>query len=104
MATTRLDILKEMVARNPSDSFARYGLAMEYRKQGDLAAAIAEFRALMATDPDYTAAYYHAGQALELAGRLLEAREVYSRGIETAKRKGDSHAAAELEGALDLLG
>ena len=36
MATTRLDILKSMVEQNPGDSFARYGLAMEYRNTGDL--------------------------------------------------------------------
>jgi tetratricopeptide (TPR) repeat protein len=104
MATTRLEILKEMVARNPSDSFARYGLAMEYRKQGDLEAAIAEFRTLMAVDPEYTAAYYHAGQALEVAGKASEARELYRRGIEVATRKGEAHAATELEAALELLG
>ena len=38
MASTRLDILKSMVAQNPSDSFSRYGLAMEYRNAGDLEA------------------------------------------------------------------
>ena len=41
MASTRLDILKSMVEQNPGDSFARYGLAMEYRNTGDLEAAMA---------------------------------------------------------------
>lgn len=103
MAETRLEVLKGLVARNPADSFARYGLAMEYRKQGDLEAAMGEFRALMAVDPDYAPAYYHSGQTLELAGKPAEAREAYLRGIEAATRKGDAHTRAELQAALDLL-
>ena len=53
MPSTRLDILKSMVEQNPTDSFARYGLAMEYRNTGDLDAAMGEFRALMAANPDF---------------------------------------------------
>jgi len=103
MANTRLEILKQMVAERPGDSFLRYGLAMEYRNTGDLAAALAEFNALMAADPDYAASYFHAGQTLEQLGKLEEARDVYRRGIEVTARKGDQHARSELEGALDLL-
>ena len=43
MASTRLDILKGMVAQSPTDSFLRYGLAMEYKNANDLEAAVAEF-------------------------------------------------------------
>ncbi|MBZ5726642.1 MAG: tetratricopeptide repeat protein [Acidobacteriia bacterium] len=104
MASTRLDILKSMVAQNPNDSFSRYGLAMEYRKAGDLEAAIGEFRALVAAAPDYTAAYFHGGQTLELLSRLEEARQFYRAGIEAATRKGDLHTRSEIQAALDLLG
>jgi len=104
MASTRLEILKSMVAQNPNDSFLRYGLAMEYRNAGDLGSAIEEFRALIAANPDYAAAYYHGGQALERADRLEEAAEMYRRGIEVTTRTGDGHARSELQAALDLLG
>ena len=73
MASTRLEILKQMVADRPADSFLRYGLAMEYRNRGDLVAALAEFTALMSADPDYAPAYFHAGQTLEQLGKLEEA-------------------------------
>jgi len=92
-----------MVAARPGDSFLRYGLAMEYRNAGDLESATAEFTGLMAADPDYAAAYFHAGQTLERLGKPDEAREVYRRGIEVTSRKGDQHARSELEAALDLL-
>ena len=104
MASTRLDILKNMVGQNPNDSFSRYGLAMEYRSAGNLEAAADEFRALVAADPNYTAAYYHYGQTLEALGREEQARAVYVAGIEATTRKGDRHALSELQAALDLLG
>ncbi len=103
MANARLEILKNMVAQNPGDSFARYGLAMEYRNSGDLEAAVREFQALMAADPDYAATYFHGGQTLERLGRTDEARAFYVQGLEVTARKGDLHARDELRAALDLL-
>jgi Flp pilus assembly protein TadD len=103
MPDTRLDILKSIVAQNPADRFARYGLAMEYRNTGDLEAAMGEFRALMAAHPDYAPAYFHGGQTLERMGRVAEAREVYRQGIEVTTRGGDPHARSEMQGALDML-
>jgi tetratricopeptide (TPR) repeat protein len=103
MPSTRLDTLKSMVEQNPTDSFARYGLAMEYRNTGQLEAALAQFQALMAANPDYAPAYFHGGQTLERMGRIAEARQVYLQGIEVTTRSGDQHARSELQGALDLL-
>ena len=103
MPSTRLDILKSMVEQHPTDTFARYGLAMEYRNTGLLEAAVAEFRALMAANPDYAPAYFHGGQTLERMGLIGEARQVYLQGIEVTTRGGDQHARSEMQGALDLL-
>lgn len=103
MASPRLEILKSMVEQNPADSFARYGLAMEYRNSGDLPAAVAEFRTLIAANPDYSAAYFHGGQTLERMGRTEDARELYEKGIEVTTRKGDLHTRDEIQAALDLM-
>jgi tetratricopeptide (TPR) repeat protein len=104
MAGARLETLKQMVARNPGDSFSRYGLAMEYRASGVMEEAVREFGALLDLNPDYVPAYFHYGQALETLGRSGEASEVYRKGIEAASRKGDGHARSELQAALDLCG
>jgi Tfp pilus assembly protein PilF len=104
MASNRLQILKSMVEQNPADSFARYGLAMEYRNGGDLEAAMEEFRALMVHNPDYSPAYFHGGQTLERLGKLDEARAAYEKGVEVTTRSGDQHARSEMQGALDMLG
>jgi Flp pilus assembly protein TadD len=104
VASNRLETLKSMVAQNPDDGFLRYALAAEYRNAGDLEAAVREFRSLIAANPDYAAAYYHGGQALERSGRPEEARELYRKGLEVTTRKGDLHARSEIQAALDLLG
>ena len=103
MATNRLDILKQLVAQDPKNSFARYGLAMEYANSSNFEQAIAEFRNLLEHDENYPAAYYHGGRALEQLGDLEEARAMYEKGIQVATRKGDLHTRSEIEAALSLL-
>jgi tetratricopeptide (TPR) repeat protein len=102
--SNRLEVLTNMLAQNPNDSFARYGLAMEYANSGDLDRAVLEYQALLAVNPNYSAAYYHGGQTLEKLGRREDARALYRQGIEAATRTGDMHTRGEIQAALDLLG
>jgi tetratricopeptide (TPR) repeat protein len=97
----RLDTLRRLLADNPANTFARYGLAMEHVRSGDLDGAVQEFEAVIITDPKYSAAYYHGGQALEKLGELDRARDLYRRGIAATR---DPHALGELQAALDILG
>lgn len=103
MATNRVEILQQMVDQDPNNTFARYGLAMEYANSGQLEKAVAEFRTVLQHDQGYSAAYYHGGQALEKLGQVDEARDLYEKGIEATTRKGDLHTRAEIEAALNLL-
>lgn len=93
-----------MVAQDPKNAFARYGLAMEFVNTGHPEMAIAEFRKLLEDNPDYAAGYFHAGRTLEGLGRIDEAREVYEKGIAVTTRTGDGHTRSELQAALDILG
>ena len=92
-----------MVDQNPGEPFARYGLAMEYSKSGNLEEAVREYRALLEQNESYAAAYYHGGQALEKMGRVEEAREMYEKGIEVTTRSGDMKTRNELQAAVDIL-
>jgi cytochrome c-type biogenesis protein CcmH/NrfG len=65
----RIALLTEVLSQNPSDAFARYGLAMEYSNSGDVERALEEFTRLLATHPDYTAGYFMAAQTLAKAER-----------------------------------
>ena len=93
--------MRQLLAADPANTFARYGLAMEHVRSGDLDGAVQEFEAVLQTDPNYSAAYYHGGQALEKLGKLEQARDLYRRGIAATR---DSHALSELQAALDILG
>jgi Tfp pilus assembly protein PilF len=99
----RIAALKELLAENPDDAFARYGLAMEYSKAGDIAAALAEFTTIIQHNPDYTPAYQMAGQMLMNVGRMEEARKMFEDGIACARRAGNQHAASEMQGMLDVM-
>ena len=99
----RLAFLEQHCAAPGADSFAFYGLAMEYRKEGRVDDAVATFEKLKAKDPDYVAMYLMAGQTLIDAGRSADARNWLETGIAVAQRKGDSHALGELESALGSL-
>jgi Tfp pilus assembly protein PilF len=103
MATNRLDILKQMLQQDPTNVFARYGLAMEYAKVGELKQAVSEFRSVISSDAAYVAAYYHCGQALEKLGDVDAARAIYEEGVAASLKKGDVHTRAEIEAALALL-
>ncbi len=99
----RLAMLKDVLRENPNDAFARYGLAMEYAKSGNIETALDEFKKIIIANPDYTPAYQMAGQTLVTAGRLEEARKMFEGGIQSAQRAGNQHAADEMQGMLDEL-
>ena len=100
----RVAMLKEILATNPTDSFARYGLAMECANSGDAAAADEHFKVLLGSHSEYVAGYFQYGQFLAKSGRTEEARSTLSAGIATARRTGDEHARSEMEAALAELG
>ncbi|MGA2674402.1 MAG: tetratricopeptide repeat protein [Terracidiphilus sp.] len=95
--------LKEILALDPRNSFARYGMAMELARQGATEAALSEFDTLLNHDPDYTAGYFMAAQTLATAGRTAEAIERLKTGIGCAARSGNRHALSEMQAMLDEL-
>src|SRR5258708_40265988 len=100
----RLAMLNEILEQNPSDPFARYGLAMEFSKSGRIEDAMAEFAKLLAAHPDYTPGYFMAAQTLASANRTDDARKMLHDGIASAKRTANSHALPEMEAMLAELG
>ena len=95
--------LKEILALDPKNSFARYGMAMELAGRGETEEALAEFSTLLANDPDYTAGYFMAAQTLSNAGRIAEAIERLKAGVRCAARTSNSHALSEMQAMLDEL-
>jgi predicted Zn-dependent protease len=100
----RIAALNDILTQHPNDTFARYGLAMEYSNQGDLDRALAEFSILLKGNPDYTPGYFMAAQTLVRASRADEAKTMLSDGIASARRTGNLHAQSEMESLLAELG
>jgi len=103
MNKTRREQLEEMLKETPQDAELRYFLAMEHLSAGDNNAALRCFEELMTAAPDYVPTYVQAGQLYNRLDRVNEARATFQTGIEAARRKGDLHAAGEMEGFLDAL-
>ena len=99
----KVAMLNEVLAQNPADAFARYGLAMEYAGRGETDTALAEFARLLEQHPDYTAGYFMAAQTLAKAERLEEAKVRLEQGIASARRTGNQHALSEMQALLDDL-
>jgi predicted Zn-dependent protease len=100
----RIAALNDILTENPKDAFARYGLAMEYSKQGDFDRSLAEFSILLENHPDYTAGYFMAAQTLVKADRADDAKKKLQDGIASARRTGNLHAQSEMEAMLSELG
>lgn len=100
----RLTGMLKYVETRPEEAFPRYGLAMEYAKRGELAAADEQFAELRRRHPDYLAAYFHHGMLLLRLARDEDARRTWEEGIRLAAAKGDEHTKSELEAVLADLG
>src|SRR5271163_81766 len=99
----RLAMLTEILSQKPDDAFARYGLAMEHSKAGEVEPALEQFAKLLSTHPDYTAGYFMAAQTLATANRVEEAKRMLVDGISSARRTGNNHAQSEMTAMLEEL-
>jgi len=99
----RIAALNEILEQEPNDAFARYGLAMEYSKSGEIDRAMEEFEKLLTAHPDYTAGYFMAAQTLATASRIDEAKKMLVEGISSARRTGNNHAQSEMTAMLEDL-
>jgi tetratricopeptide (TPR) repeat protein len=103
MDNERLQFLRDSIATNPADTFARYGLAVELARGGQPDQAWEQFQYLLEHHPDYAPVYYQAGMLLVDQGRSEEARKVLTQGVELTRRLGQKHAESELMAALESL-
>ena len=95
----RIAMLTEIVAENPEDAFARYGLAMEYSKAGEVERAMAEFKTLLEKHPDYTPGYFMAAQTLAGAERVEEAKR--GADLRELERRAERHVPRGFRRALE---
>jgi tetratricopeptide (TPR) repeat protein len=101
--TSRLDAFRGMVAKNPKNALAHFGLANEAVKAGLLEEAAEHYRAYLAAHDDEGNGWQRLGEALTKLGRPAEAREAFEKGIAASNRFGHPGMAAEIQDLLDAM-
>lgn len=100
---SRLEQFKEFVELDPSDTFSRYALGMEYLGASEYPEALQQFEEVIRLQPGEPAAYSQAAIAAENLNQIDQARILLQKGIAVATKKGDKHTREEMEAALDKL-
>jgi len=103
MSQKRIDLITEMLNKNPEDSYLRYAIAVEYLNIGNAAQAEKEFAHIVKNDKGYLASYYQLGRLLEERGRTKKAISVYQSGLAVARKKNDQKTMGALSEALLIL-
>ena len=92
----RLQKLLDFLKNEPDDPFLKYALALcvlsRFKQK-----SLFYFEDLLNKHPDYVGTYYHAGKLYERLDRKSEAILVYQKGMEIARKAGDTHAYSELQ-------
>lgn len=101
MSEQRTTKLEEILAADPHDTRARFGLALEYLKTGRLEEGVEQLRAYLKEANDEGNAWGRLGDALFELGRVDEAKEAYRRGIEAALGHGHPTMAEEFARILE---
>ena len=99
----KLAALTEILAQDPTNAFARYGLAMEFVSQGKIPEGLAEFDRCIVDNPDYVPAYQMSAQTMAANGQRQAALARLHEGIAAANRTNNQHALAEMEAMREEL-
>ena len=103
MTSPRLEAMRAMVAKDPGNPLARFGLANEALKAQLYEEAAEHLRVYLASHDDEGNGYGRLAEALVHLDRTDEAREALRRGIEASQRFGHPGMANEFEARLDEL-
>ena len=103
MTNPKLDAFRQMVAKNPANPLARFGLANEALKATLYDEAREHLEAYLAVYDDEGNGYGRLAEALEKLGRTNEAKEVLRRGIAASHRFGHPGMASEFEARLEEM-
>ena len=97
MPNPRIEPLKKVLAIDPIDDVAWFGLGKAYMEDENFEEAVKALRQCVTVKPTYSAAYYALAQSLHKLGRIEECREVSVTGIEISAKNGDAMVTKNLE-------
>lgn len=99
----KIQRLARFLKKNPKDSFTKFALALELLKQDQVSRAQLLFESVLEQDSEYLGVYYHLGKLYQNTGRQKDAHELYTTGIQVAKKQNHERTKIELQEALEGL-
>lgn len=103
MSESRIEQLKKLIEKDPSNPLGRYGLANELFKSELYEDAIVEINEYLKLKEDEGAVYRMLAECYMRMGNIEEAKQSYSKGIEAANRHGHPSMAEEFEESIEFL-
>jgi Tfp pilus assembly protein PilF len=97
MANPRIEPLKKVLAIDPNDEVAWFGLGKAYMDDGNFTEAAHALESCIRVKPSYSAAYYALAQSLQKLSRIDRCREVVDQGIDVSTKNGDAMVTKNLE-------
>ena len=90
MANPRIEPLKKVLAIDPNDEVAWFGLGKAYMEDANFEEAVKALEGCIKVKPTYSAAYYALAQSLQKLGRTDQCQQVCDQGIEVSTKNGDA--------------
>ena len=98
----RIEVFKQMIEADPSNTMVLFGLANEYQKTEDWQNVIATLEDYLSKADDEGAAYGMLAKAYERVGNRDKARGAYEKGIDVSMAHGHPSMASDYRMTLDL--
>lgn len=103
MPNPRIDPLKQILAIDPQDEVAWFGLGKAYMEDENFEEAAEALTRCVAVKPSYSAAYFALAQSLHRLGRIQECRAICTTGIEVSTKNGDAMVTRNLQALQSTL-
>lgn len=97
MSNPRIEPLKRVLAIDPNDDVAWFGLGKAYMEDENFEDATKALQQCITVKPTYSAAYFALAQSLHKLGRIEECRTVCTTGINISTKNGDAMVTKNLE-------
>ena len=97
METSRADMFRKLLERDPENPMVLYSLGNELFKEEKYSEAREYLSRAVRNKPDYSVAHRTLGRTLYELGEDAEARRVFAEGREVAERNGDLQTVKEID-------
>ena len=97
MPNPRIEPLKKVLAIDPNDDVAWFGLGKAYMDDGNFEEAAKALQQCITVKPTYSVAYFALAQSFHKLNRVDECRTICATGIEVSTKNGDAMVTKNLE-------